>query len=169
VEHLTHLNAACGNIFPRCLHVGDDQVEALGRARRSGCDLRAKLNRAPRAGRCELNDAEAVIKGEVGVEPPAEFGVERLRAVNISDRDDDHLELRVRSLGASPALDVRGGDSSVLNRSNRLSSIRPESRRQIYWTNVSISAKVWIGLMGTEWRVLCSAGNTKVSPIPSSN
>ena len=29
-----------------------DGKEALGRARRSGCDLRAKLNRAPRAGRC---------------------------------------------------------------------------------------------------------------------
>ena len=31
VEHLTHLNTASDKIFPRCLNVGDDQVEALGR------------------------------------------------------------------------------------------------------------------------------------------
>jgi hypothetical protein len=38
------------------------------------------------------------------------------------------------------------------------SLIRPESRRQIYWTNVSIITKVWTGLTDTERCVLCSAG-----------
>jgi hypothetical protein len=43
------------------------------------------LDRAPRAGRRELDDPEAVIEGEVGVEPPPEVPVELLRAVDIRD------------------------------------------------------------------------------------
>src|SRR6202451_2754352 len=119
VEHLTHLNTACDKIFAHSLNVGDDQVEALGRAWRSGCDLRAKLNRAPGTGRRELHNAEAVIKGEVGIEPPPEFGVELLRAVNVRDRNDDHLELHVYSFGASTALNVRGSDCSVHDSSDQ--------------------------------------------------
>jgi hypothetical protein len=95
VEHLTHIDAACNKIDARSRNVGDDQVEALGRAWRRGCDLRAELNRARRVGRRELNDAEAVIKREVGVEPPPECGVELLRAVNIRDRDDDLCSAKI--------------------------------------------------------------------------
>jgi hypothetical protein len=53
------------------------------------------LNRAPRAGRGELDDPEAVIEREVRVEPPPEAPVELLRAIDIRDGDDDHLELQV--------------------------------------------------------------------------
>src|SRR5271167_3762427 len=103
VEHLTHLNTACDKIFPCCLDIGDDQVEAFGRAWRSGCHLHAKLNRAPGTGRRELDNPETVIEREVGVEPPPQFGVELLRAVNIRDRNYNHLELHIYSLGTSAA------------------------------------------------------------------
>ena len=96
VEHLADLDAAGGELVARGLDVGDDQVEALGRARRGRGDLRAELDRAPRAGRRELDDPEAVVEGEVGVEPPAEARVERLGAIDVGDRDDDGLELHVR-------------------------------------------------------------------------
>ena len=46
VEHLAHFNSACDKIFARTCDVGDDQVEALGRAWRRRCHLRPKLNRA---------------------------------------------------------------------------------------------------------------------------
>src|ERR1700728_763648 len=101
VEDLTHLNTTCGKIFPCCLNIGDDQIEALGRARHSGCYLRAKLNRAPGTGRRELDNPKTIIKREVSVEPPTQFGVELLRAANIHDRNYNHLELHVHALGAS--------------------------------------------------------------------
>ena len=47
------------------------------------------------AGRRELDDPEAVVDGEVGVEPPPEAAVELLRAVDVRDGDDDDLELHV--------------------------------------------------------------------------
>jgi hypothetical protein len=83
--------------------VKDVQVEAFGRAWRSGCHLRAKLNRAPGTGRRELDNPETVIEREVGVEPPAQFAMKLLRAVNIRDRNDDHFELHIHSLGTSAA------------------------------------------------------------------
>ena len=58
-------------------------------------DLGAELDGARRAGRRELDDAEAVVEGEVGVEPPSETGVERLGPVGVSDRDDHCFELQV--------------------------------------------------------------------------
>ena len=57
----------------------------------------------PEPGRRELDDPEAVVEREVGVEPPPEALVERLRAVDVRDRDDDDLELQV---DASPLLAV---------------------------------------------------------------
>ena len=95
VEHLADLDTAGDEFVARSLDVGDDQVQALGRAGRGRRDLRAELDRAPRAGRRELDDPEAVIEREVGVEPPPEFRVELLRAVDIRDGDDDDLELQV--------------------------------------------------------------------------
>ena len=56
--------------------------------------LQAELDRAPRAGGRELDDPEPRAVGEVGVEPPAEADVERLRSIDVRHRDDDHLELR---------------------------------------------------------------------------
>ena len=111
VEHLADLDTAGGELVARSLDVGDDQVEALGRAGRGRRDVRAELDRAPRAGRRELDDPEAVIEGEVGVEPPPEPPVELLRAVDIRDGDDDHLELHVDVLDARTPARVAAADS----------------------------------------------------------
>jgi hypothetical protein len=61
----------------------DDEVKAPGRAGRGRRDVRAELNRTPRAGRCELDAPEAVIEREVRIEPPPEAPVELLRAIDI--------------------------------------------------------------------------------------
>jgi CheY-like chemotaxis protein len=53
----------------------------------------AEVNRALRAWRCELNDAEVVTDDEVGVEPPAEATVKALGALDVRNRDGDGLEL----------------------------------------------------------------------------
>ena len=95
VEHLADLDAAGDELVARRLDVGDDQVQALGRTGRGRREVRAELDRAPGARRRELDQAEVVTGGDVGVEPPAEARVELLRAVDIRDGDDDHLELRV--------------------------------------------------------------------------
>ena len=95
VEHLADLGTAGGEFAVRSLNIGNDQVQALGRAGRGRRDLRAELDRALRARRRELDDPDAVIEGEVSVEPPPEAPVELFRAVNIRDGDDDHLKLRV--------------------------------------------------------------------------
>ncbi len=97
VEHLADLDAVRHEIVARGLDVGDDQVQALGRAGFGRRHVRAELNGAPRAGRCELDDPEAVLEGEVGVEPPPEARVELLRPVDVRDGDDDDFELHVES------------------------------------------------------------------------
>jgi hypothetical protein len=109
VEHLADLRTANDELSARSLDVGDNQVKPLGRAWRSRCDLRAELHRAPRAGRRELDDSEAVIEGEVCIEPPPKVLVELLRAVDIRDGDDEHLELQVdsRHTGRVVTLDFR--------------------------------------------------------------
>ena len=56
----------------RRLDVGDDQVQPLRRAGRGRRHARAELDRAARARRRELDDAEVVAGGDVGVEPPPE-------------------------------------------------------------------------------------------------
>jgi hypothetical protein len=58
------------------------------------------MNGATRARRRELDDAEAVIEGEVGIQPPPKVRVELLRPVDIGDRDDEHLEFHVDSRGS---------------------------------------------------------------------
>jgi hypothetical protein len=94
VEHLADLRTAGNQLVARSLNVGDDQVEAVGRAGRGRGDLRAELDRAPRTGRRELDHPEAVIEREVGVEPPPQVPVELLRTVDIRDRNDDGLEFK---------------------------------------------------------------------------
>src|SRR5438128_1623906 len=95
VEHLADLDTAGSQFTARSLDIGGDQVETLGRAGGGRRDVRAELDRAPGAGRRELDDPEAVIEGKVGVEPPPEAPIELLRAVDIRDGDDDRLELQV--------------------------------------------------------------------------
>src|SRR5215468_9504045 len=89
VEYLTDRDAAGREFLSGFFDVVDDQIEALGGARRGGGDLRAELDRTRRAGWCELDDAEAVIKGEIGVEPPPEAPVKALGAIDVGHRDHD--------------------------------------------------------------------------------
>jgi hypothetical protein len=97
--------------------VGDDKVKAPGRAGRDRRDVRAELNRTPRAGRCELDAPEAVIEREVRIEPPPEAPVELLRAIDIRDGDDDRLELQVDVLDArDPCSCRRSGHPSWSSR-----------------------------------------------------
>jgi hypothetical protein len=95
VEHLADLGAAGDEVVARSGYVGNDKVEILDGARPCGCDVRAELDRACRTRRRELDDAEAVIEGEVGVESPTEISVELLRALDIRYRDHDDLELQI--------------------------------------------------------------------------
>jgi hypothetical protein len=96
VEHLADLDAATKQLFAGGLDVGDDQVQALGRA---GCrrgDILAEDDRAPGAGRCKLDHAEVFTVVVVGVEAPPELPtVELFGAVDIRDGDDNYLELHV--------------------------------------------------------------------------
>src|SRR5207248_640119 len=100
VEHPADLDAATEQLVAGGGDVGDDQVQALGGA---GCrrgDILAEDDRASGARRRELDHAEVVTGGVVGVEPPPEPLVELLRAVDIGDGYDDYLELRGYSIGA---------------------------------------------------------------------
>src|SRR5262249_36091954 len=100
VEHLGDRGTAGGEFVSCSLDVRDDQVEALSRAGGSRRHLRAELDRRRGARWRELDDSEAVVEGEVGIEPPTEVPIELLRTVDIRYRDDDGLELQVSSLDA---------------------------------------------------------------------
>ena len=95
MEHLADLDAATEQFVAGGLDVGDDQVQALGRAGRRRGDVLAEDDRAPEPGGVNWMYAEVVAVGEVGVEPPTEAAVESLGAVDIRNRDDDDLELHV--------------------------------------------------------------------------
>jgi hypothetical protein len=75
----------------RGLDVGDDQQQALRRAGRGRGQVGAELNRAPGTGRREL-DQPKVLARTVGVEPPTQGTVERLRPVDVRDGNNDYLE-----------------------------------------------------------------------------
>src|SRR5215831_8528289 len=70
MKHLTDLDTAGNQLFASSFNMGNDQVETLGRARRGRRYLRAELDRAPRAGRRELDDPESVVEWEICIEPP---------------------------------------------------------------------------------------------------
>src|SRR6185436_2103211 len=82
----------------------DDQVEALGRAGRHVRQPGAELDRCRRTRRRELDDPVVLPEREVGVEPPAETLVERLRAIDVGDGEERDLE---------PERDRRGAGRSV--------------------------------------------------------
>src|SRR5580698_9228767 len=100
VEHLTDLDAAAEELAAGGRDVGDDQVQALSGAGCCSGDVPTEDDRASGAGRRELNYAEVAAVVEVGIEPPPEFRVELLRAVDIRDGDDDDFEFCVDSGGA---------------------------------------------------------------------
>src|SRR3954462_14712968 len=111
MEYLAHLDTAPQQVVARRLDVGHHQEHALGG---SWCALAglSEVNRALGSRRRELNCAVTAV-AEVGVEPPAETPIELLRAVDIRDRDGDHLELQVdlpyaRVGGGVPTI-YRGG------------------------------------------------------------
>jgi hypothetical protein len=54
-----------------------------------------KMTEHPGAGRRQLDHAEVVAGGEVGVEPPTQAAIETLGAVDVRNRDDDDLEPHV--------------------------------------------------------------------------
>jgi hypothetical protein len=54
----------------------------------------------PEPGGVNWTTPEAVVEGEVGVEPPPEVPVERFHSVNIRDGDDGDLELHIDSRDA---------------------------------------------------------------------
>src|SRR5438034_8290935 len=64
VEHLADLDTVGGEVIARCLDIGDDQVQALGRAGRGRREIRAELDRAARAGRRELDYRKPLSKGK---------------------------------------------------------------------------------------------------------
>ena len=100
VENLADRGAMGDEIRARSLDVGDNQIKPPGGAGRGRRDVGAELDRARRAGRRELDDAETIIEAEVGVEPPAEPAVEGLGPIDVRDRDDDRLELQVEGARA---------------------------------------------------------------------
>jgi hypothetical protein len=51
-----------------------------------------------------------VVEREVGVEPPPETRVERLRSVHVRDGDDDHLELHVGPADPGCLCDLVGAE-----------------------------------------------------------
>src|ERR1700722_17271781 len=81
--------------------VGNDQC-SFGRARRGRCYSPAERDRAPRARGCELNDANALCRSDIRVEPPTQAFVELLGSLNVGYRNDMNLELHFdsRSAGA---------------------------------------------------------------------
>src|SRR6516162_5161673 len=97
VEHLADLDAATEQLVAGGLDVGDDHVQALGGA---GCcrgNIRAEDDGATGARRRELDTAPVLTLGEIGVEPPAEILVERLRALDVGDGQDYHFEFHVHN------------------------------------------------------------------------
>src|SRR5271167_1902104 len=97
MEYFADRDAVTEQLGAGGLDVGDDQVQALCGAGRGRGDVLAEDDRTRGARRRELDHAEVVTGGEIGVEPPPEPPVELLCAVDIRDGDDDDLELHVDS------------------------------------------------------------------------
>ena len=57
----------------------------------------------PEPGGCELDDSEAVIELEVGVEPPTHPLVELLGTIDVRNWDNDYLQLHVEAHEARAA------------------------------------------------------------------
>src|SRR5271154_5991621 len=93
VEDLADLDAATEQIRAGGHDVGDDQVEALSGAGSRRGDVPAEDDRAPGAWWRELDHTEVAAVVVVGVQPPPEVGIERLRAVDVGYSNDDDFEL----------------------------------------------------------------------------
>ena len=94
VPHVAHVDAAADEFVMGRFDVGDDQPRH-GRARRGRRESLAERDRGPRARGRELDDAKAVQRGDVVVEPPTQALVELLGSVDVGHGDDVDLELHV--------------------------------------------------------------------------
>jgi hypothetical protein len=81
--------------------VGDDQP-SLGRAGRGRREPCAERDRSTGARGGELDDAKAVKRGEVVVEPPAQALVELLGSVEVGHGDDPSRRISTFPTAASP-------------------------------------------------------------------
>ena len=96
VPDLAHLDAAADELGARRLDVGDDEVRAAVGARRRVGDPDPDRERARRAGRGDLDDAELLVRLVVDVEVEAALlDVELLGAVDVRDGDQHELELEI--------------------------------------------------------------------------
>src|SRR5215472_11287756 len=94
VVHLTHLDAAAGELRPGCIDVVDDQVQAMHRA----CCVRVphQGHRAGGSRRCQLHDPEVLTGPVIDIEPETgSLQVEVLGLVYVGNRDNHELELEV--------------------------------------------------------------------------
>jgi hypothetical protein len=117
VEGFAHCDPA--RVFARRLDVGDDQVQAT---RGAGCcrgDVPAEDDRGAGAGGRELDHAPVAARREVGIEPPAEAGVESLGAIDVGNGDDDDLELHVDRPRGIPLNRLSAAHGSPLQASKR--------------------------------------------------
>src|SRR5215467_5645854 len=87
VPDLAGVDAAAGEVGVGRHDVGDDQP-SYGRAGRGRDEPGAEGDRGRGARRGELDDAKAVQRGDVGVEPPAQALVELLGTVDVGHGND---------------------------------------------------------------------------------
>jgi hypothetical protein len=91
VEHLTDPHSTMKQLASGGFDVRDDEVQALGGARVRGGDVPAEDDGAAGTRRGELDDAPVAAR-EVRIEPPAQLTIEALGALDIRNRDHDHLQ-----------------------------------------------------------------------------
>src|SRR5882724_11916521 len=109
VEHLADLDAATEQLVAGGLDVGDDQVQSLGGA---GCrrgHVLAEDDRGRGAKGSELDHAEVVTGGEVGIEPPTQADVKALgRSTSETGMTTTSSFIStVRAVGVSIAVSLR--------------------------------------------------------------
>jgi len=95
VLDLADVQAPLGEVRTRGLDVGNDELHALHRARLGVRESLPDRDRAVRAGRRELHEANLVADRVVVVGVEADLLVERLRAIHVGHGDRNELELVV--------------------------------------------------------------------------
>jgi hypothetical protein len=95
VEDLAHGDAAGDQVGAGGVHVVHGEDQAVRRAGLGRRDALAEDDRGVRVVRRQLHDPPIVAGREVGVEPPAELLVERLRAVDVGNAEHHDFELHV--------------------------------------------------------------------------
>ena len=95
MEDLAHVDAAGDQVVAGGVDVVHGEDQAVRRAGLGRRDSLAEDDRGFRVVRRQLHAAEVVARHEVGVEPPAELLVERLRAVDVGNADHHDFELHV--------------------------------------------------------------------------